>query len=266
MAVEFAVKKKEIKSIVLDIDSPGGTIDGLVGRSDYIYGLRSHKPVIAYADDQMTSAAYWIGSAAQRIISGKTSTLGSIGISMVHYDYSKADEKRGLKRTFLKSGKYKAFGNDAELLDDQSKAYFQNQLDFFYSIFIEQVARNRNASVKTVLDKMADGKLFIGQQAVNAGLADGLGNLDDAISAAQSAMSIGKTKINKIKNSLSGGLKNMFQSNQSHQTFESLVAFYHEDKGMSMAEAIQKAMRKDPKLHEDFIRRVNNGEESKLFR
>jgi signal peptide peptidase SppA len=151
-----------------------------------VYEARDIKPVVAFGDSMMASAAYWIGSAAQQIIVEETAEVGSIGVVMVHYDWSKEDEMMGLKRTVLSAGKYKALGNDAEPLSDLAKEVFQSELDYIYTMFVDTIAKNRGVGVDYVLEHMADGRVFIGQQAVDAGLADMTGSFEEALSAAKS--------------------------------------------------------------------------------
>jgi signal peptide peptidase SppA len=144
-------------------------------------GCRGKKPIMAYADGQMTSAAYLIGSAADKVYASKTARVGSIGVIMAHYDYSKAQEMRGVKKTYLYSGKYKAMGHDSEPLSDEAKAYLQGHLDDYYTMFVDMVAQQRGVDSKTVLEKMADGKIFIGKKAIEPGLIDGISTYKGAL-------------------------------------------------------------------------------------
>jgi signal peptide peptidase SppA len=178
--MQAAITDPEVKSILLNIDSPGGSVNGLDALSEAIYEARGQKPIVAYANGMMASAAYWIGSAAESVVSDKTADIGSIGVLMIHTDFSEYDKKVGIKTTYLTAGKYKALGNDAEPLSDLARETFQKELDYIYGIFVDAVARNRGVSAEEVQDKMADGRIFIGQQAVDAGLADYVGTIDDA--------------------------------------------------------------------------------------
>lgn len=187
--LEDAVKSYAAKSILLNIDSPGGTVPGIDDLSHYIRSIK--KPVVTYTGGMMCSASIWFGSAADRIVAGKTAELGSIGILMVHEEYSKMDKEIGINTTILKSGKYKAVGNPYEPLSKDDKNTIQAELDYLYSIFVETMAGNKGLSVDQVLP-MADGKIFIGQQAVDIGLADSLGTYDDAF---QEALSMGKSEV-----------------------------------------------------------------------
>jgi signal peptide peptidase SppA len=185
---KMAIEDEEVRGIVLDIDSPGGTVSGAEGLADLVFNSRGEKPIIAFANGLMASAAYWIGSAADAIIAENTSVAGSIGVLMIHTDYSELEKKMGVKTTYLSAGSYKAMGNSSQPLSDQAKDYFQSQLNYVYSIFVETVARNRDVEVDRVLIKMADGKTFIGQQAKDAGLVDEIGGLDVALALASSMM------------------------------------------------------------------------------
>nr|BDD45817.1 hypothetical protein 16 [bacterium] len=181
-----AVRSDDVEAILLDIDSPGGTVDGTKALADEIYGARGTKPIVAYGNGLMASAAYWIGSAADHVIVEPTATVGSIGVITIHTDVSKAEERYGYKNTVITAGKFKAIGNQYEPLTKFGRQYIQERLDYLYSIFIDETARNRGKSVKEAL-AMADGKIFIGKQAVDIGLADAIGSFDDAFNAAKNA-------------------------------------------------------------------------------
>jgi len=174
-----AVNDPEVDEILLDIDSPGGSVDGTQELANAIFENRGKKPVTAFTDGMIASAAYWIGSAADKIyISGDTVEIGSIGVVMVHMDFSEQDKKYGVNVTEIYAGKYKRAGSPNKPLSKEEKAYLQGQIDYLYSIFVNDVARNRNESVETVLKNMADGRIFIGTQAIDAGLADGVSARD----------------------------------------------------------------------------------------
>jgi capsid assembly protease len=169
-------------SILLLIDSPGGSVDGIQQAADDIRSARDVKPVYAFADGSMNSGAYWLGSAAEKVFSASdTTAVGSIGVIAKHVDYSKAQENEGVKVTTIRAGKYKALGSQGEPLTDDGLAIMQAQLDHVYSVFVNAVASNRGVDVQTVLSKMAEGRVFLGKQAVDAGLVDGLASVSDII-------------------------------------------------------------------------------------
>jgi signal peptide peptidase SppA len=179
-----AMEDPKVQAVLLSVDSPGGTIDGTEAAARTVFEARGEKPVVAFANGMMASAAYWIGSAADKIVVSKDAMVGSIGVVTLHTEYSKMDEMEGIHRTVLSSGRFKALGNNAEPLSDEAKKMIQSRLDTYYGIFVEDVARNRGVSAETVQKEMADGRIFIGQQAVDAGLADQVGGLEKAIDLA----------------------------------------------------------------------------------
>ncbi len=183
-AMMEALVSNQVKAILLDIDSPGGTVAGSEAFADMVYEGRKEKPIVAYANGMMASAAYWIGSGASKTLVQKTSQVGSIGIMMIHNDWSGQDAEMGVTRTVLSAGKYKALGNNAEPLTDLAKDTFQAEIDYVYTLFVDAVSRNLGVDPEAVLADMADGRTFIGQQAIDAGLVDGLGAFDDALSLA----------------------------------------------------------------------------------
>jgi capsid assembly protease len=183
--VRAAAEDDSVKSIILHIDSPGGTVDGTQELANIVASARARKPVIALADGVMASAAYWIGSAAEKVfISSDTTIVGSIGIVATHIDVSGREAQMGVKTTEITAGKYKRIASQYGALTPEGRADIQEKADYFYSVFVEAVAENRGVGVENVLERMADGKTFIGQQAIDAGLVDGVATLDELIARA----------------------------------------------------------------------------------
>jgi signal peptide peptidase SppA len=170
-----------ISGIVLDVDSPGGAIDGTKALADVIFEVRGKKPIVAVCDGQMCSAAYWIASAADEILASETSLVGSIGVVLTHYDMSEKDKKVGVVKTDIYAGKYKRIAGENRPLDKEGKEYLQGMVDDVYAVFLANVARNRGASVEQVLE-MAEGRVFVGSKAKDAGLVDRIGSLETAVS------------------------------------------------------------------------------------
>ena len=178
-----AMADPAVESILLDIDSPGGTVDGTQELAELIFSYRGQKPIIAWTDGKMASAAYYIGAAADAIyISGDMPDIGAIGVTMLHVDYSEAARKAGVRETDIYAGRYKRIASSNRPLSGEGKAYLQDQVDYVYSVFVNDIARFRNKTVVEVLEKMADGRIFIGRQAIKAGLADGVSARDRLLS------------------------------------------------------------------------------------
>ena len=185
-----ALEDDDVKGIMFDIDSPGGRVDATVEMADLVYESRGIKPILTFAQD-MASAAYWIGSGADHLVVENVATqVGSIGIVTILSEISKAAERAGEKFTVFSSGKYKAAGNRYEPLDKDNRSYIQGMLDYNYSLFIDAVARNRGVSTGVADKQMsAGGKIFIGQQALDAGLVDGIANREQAMALLKSVAS-----------------------------------------------------------------------------
>lgn len=177
-----AMNDPAVEAIVLVVDSPGGAIDGVQKLGDAIFSARSVKPVGAIADGMMASAAYWIGAQADVVVAASDTTMiGSIGVVSAHRDISAAEEKAGVKTTEITAGKYKRIASEFAALSDEGRAEIQERVDYLYEIFVGAVAKARGVGVDVVLENMADGRVFIGQQAVKAGLVDGVSTLDELI-------------------------------------------------------------------------------------
>ena len=178
-----AINDPTVHSIILTIDTPGGTVDGTQMLADAIRSAGAVKPVVSFASGCMCSAGYWAGSAAKKIyISDLTTAVGSIGVVTSHVDVSRAEEARGVKTTEITAGKYKRIASQYGPLTADGLSSIQEQLNYIYSIFVDSVAENRGVSSEKVLADMADGRVFVGQQAIDAGLVDGVSTLDALIS------------------------------------------------------------------------------------
>lgn len=165
----------EVKSALLLIDSPGGTVDGTSDLADAVAKFGETKPIVALADGLMASAAYWVGSAATAVYSANATTVvGSIGVVTTHVDVSAMETMQGVKTTEIYAGKYKRITSEYAPLTSDGRAALQDHVDYLYSIFVESVAKNRRVSVEAVLADMADGRVFVGHRAVDAGLVDGV--------------------------------------------------------------------------------------------
>lgn len=175
--VSQALDDPRAAAVLLLIDSPGGSVDGCQELAEFLATAAGRKPLFAYADGQMTSAAYWLGSCAREIAAPPTAVVGSIGVVTVHHDRSGMDEKAGLKRTYLSAGRFKAAGHDAAPLSDEGRSVIQGFLDDTYAIFLRDVAKNRGLDLSSA-ETWADGKVFLAEAAKAAGLVDFVMGLD----------------------------------------------------------------------------------------
>lgn len=180
--IEAALSDPNVNSILLHIDSPGGTVDGTQTLADVISSAGEQKPVVAFADGLMASAAYWIGSAAAEIVaSSSTTEIGSVGVVTSHTDISGAESAQGIKTTEISAGKYKRLASRYAPLTEEGAALMQDQVDQIYSIFVDAVAENRGTTSEQVLADMADGRVFLASEARDRGMIDYIASLDATI-------------------------------------------------------------------------------------
>lgn len=176
-----ALSDGSVKAIVFDLDSPGGTVDGIPELADEIYRSRSQKQSVAVANGMAASAAYWLAAAAGEMVVAPSGQVGSIGVFMSHDDFSKALEQAGVKTTFISAGKYKVDGNDAEPLSDSAREDMQAKVDAFYSMFVKSVARGRRPSQDDVRGGFGQGRMVLASAAVKEGMADRVATMDDTL-------------------------------------------------------------------------------------
>ncbi len=171
----------EIGAIILDVDSPGGEVAGVDELSRQIYEARGKKPVVAIANHNMHSAAYWIATAADEVAVTPSGELGSIGVWAAHDDVSAALEMEGIKRTLISAGKYKTEGNPWEPLTEEAKSSIQVSVDESYDAFVKAVARNRGVKVDQVRNGFGEGRAVGARQAVELGMADRIETMGETI-------------------------------------------------------------------------------------
>ncbi len=186
--IKSAITDPLVRAIVLVVDSPGGSVDGIFELADLIYSARDMKPVVSLAYGTMASAAYLIGAAASAVYASDIATVvGSIGVVATHKDTSERDAKSGVVTTEIYRGKYKRIVTDGPLTEE-GRMNMMEKVDYYFSLFVNEIARFRGVSADRVLTAMSTEvkDFFIGQQAVDAGLIDGIATLDSVINLALS--------------------------------------------------------------------------------
>ena len=182
-----AMKSEDVGAIVLDIDSPGGSVSGLDELASEIFAARGKKTVIAIADHLAASAAYYLGSQAKEFIVAPTAEVGSIGVWMLHLDWSRNMDREGITPTFISFGANKTEGNPFEPLSQETLAHYQAQVDEFGQMFVRAVARGRGVSIKTVREQFGEGRLYMAEEAKVRGMVDRIATLDETILRALAA-------------------------------------------------------------------------------
>lgn len=170
-----ALQQYEIKAILLDIDSPGGEVNGCSEIADMIFKARGTKPIIAYASGSCCSGAYWIASACDKILASDTAILGSIGVVSI---FEKDDDDKTIEIVSSQSPNKRPDVNT-----DEGRAKIQARVDELAEVFIAKVARNRGITAVDVVKDFGAGDVSVGQYAVRKGLADGLTSFEDIVSS-----------------------------------------------------------------------------------
>ena len=173
----------EVRSVLLDISSPGGEAAGMAGLADVIRSVRQTKPVTAFVNDMAASAAYGIASAANEIVISPTSIVGSIGVVMLHADRSGELAAQGVKPTLIFAGSHKIDGNPFEPLSDAVRADLQASVDAHYRQFLDTVAAGRGRKLTADMARATEARTFIGTEAIALGLADRIASFDEVLAS-----------------------------------------------------------------------------------
>ena len=175
------VADPNIGTIVLDVDSPGGGVYGIAELAEEIFKARSSKRIVAHANSLAASAAYWLASAADELVVTPGGEVGSIGVYMVHEDWSGAYEAAGVKPTLIKYGDHKAEGIDIEPLSDAARDAFQKRVDEYGEMFTNAVAKYRGTTAANVKATFGQGRVVGAKEAVKLGMADRVEPLQESI-------------------------------------------------------------------------------------
>lgn len=181
-AIQEAVADERVESILLDVDSPGGSVDGIAALADAIYAARNDKPVHAYAQDLAASAAIWIASQSNRFSAGATAFIGSIGVFTVIDDVSAAFEEAGVKTHVVRFGDFKAIGVEGTEVTTEQISELQKRIDAVGHLFVDALARGRGMNREQAA-KLATGQGWTGQEAKTIGLVDAIESHEEALSA-----------------------------------------------------------------------------------
>lgn len=180
-AFRQALADETVGQILIEIDSPGGSVYGVGELFAEIYQARDVKPVVAIANSLAASAAYWIGAAASEFYVTPGGEVGSIGVWQAHEDWSKALEEAGVKTTLISAGKFKTEGNPYQPLDADAQAFMQSRVDDYYAAFTKAVAKGRGVPVDSVRNGMGQGRVLGADAALAANMVDGIATFDDVV-------------------------------------------------------------------------------------
>jgi len=181
-----ALSDPDIKSILLNVDTPGGQVAGLHDMATMLADIGKIKPVITYAGGNMLSAGMWLGAAGEKIYASATSEVGSIGVLMVLQDRSEAMAQAGIKPEVFRSGPFKALGNPYEKMSPEARAVIQQSVDDTAEVFLNHVASQRGVAPLVADSRYGQGRTFVGKRAKEVGLVDEIASDDYAFAYAQS--------------------------------------------------------------------------------
>lgn len=181
------------KAIIIEVDSPGGSVRGIEELALQIYEARDRVRIVAVANTSAASGGYWIASQASELIVSPSSESGSIGIVAVHSETSQLDQRVGIKTTVLRSAPKKALGSDVEPLTDEASTEIRRQMAHYHDMFVGAVARGRGASRTTVNAEFGQGSVFGAREAVHRGMADNIGTLEETIARLDSSTTGGRS-------------------------------------------------------------------------
>lgn len=173
-----------IGTILLHVNSPGGSVVGTKEAADAVYAARQRKRVIALVDPLAASAAYYIAAQATEIACLPSGEVGSIGVYMMHLDLSERLRMDGVKPTFIFAGKHKVDGNPFEPLSAEARAFEQGEVDKLYREFVAAVARGRGVTAAVVNASFGQGRCYGAKDALAAGMIDRIETPDQALRSA----------------------------------------------------------------------------------
>jgi len=201
-----ALQDETVSQILIDIDSPGGSVYGVAELADEIVSARAQKPVVAIANSLAASAAYWIGCSASEFYVTPGGEVGSIGVWQAHQDYSKAMDEAGVKTTLISAGKFKVEGNPYAPLDEEAQGFMQSRVDDYYAAFTKAVAKGRGVPISQVRDGMGQGRVLGADAALTSSMVDGIATFDDVVKKmcrdARAQLKPNASRLNQARNSL----------------------------------------------------------------
>jgi len=192
-SLQRAVADHGVRDIVLQIDSPGGSVDGQHDLVDEIQKARKVKRIVAQVDGMAASAAYWAACQCEQIHMGRGDLVGSIGTVLLVYDFSKEFERKGIEAVPITTGAYKATGAYGTEITQDQRAYLQRMVNAMHMDFRVDVRRSRRLTEEQS-KAVSDGRLFVASDAVSLGLVDGIRRTDTITQGARSGKSIETAK------------------------------------------------------------------------
>lgn len=234
-----------VKALLLDLDTSGGSAEGIGELSDFLFEFdKSTLPVYTYTGSKMLSAGYWIGASGRKIFSSSMAMSGSIGVVSAHFSYVEMMKKQGIDVTMFRQGEFKALGSPYEKLDEKARTEIEARMGKFYEMFLGHVSSRRGIAIPTLIETAAEGRVFMGADALRVGLVDSITTFDKAVSAVLELVSDRRPLVSSTNPSTSIGMDDM----KRRLTDAGLAAVAS---GMD-----EKAALADPKLSEEVVEKT----------
>ena len=171
-AFRAALADQQVGSILIDVNSPGGQVDLIPELASEIRGARGDKPIVAIANTDAASAAYWLAAQADELVVTPSGEVGSIGVFAAHNDVTAAQEKAGIKTTLVSAGKHKTELSPFQPLSDEAREALQAKIDEYYGMFVSDVAAGRGVTEDVVRDGFGQGRMVTAETALRLGMVD----------------------------------------------------------------------------------------------
>lgn len=194
--LEKANKDPNIKAIILDINSPGGTV--VASREVAKAVSKIEKPTVAWIREMGASGAYWIASYSDKIVADDLSITGSLGVTSSYFEFTGFMEKYGINYEQLSVGEYKEIGNPFKELTPNEREILLRKLERIQEIFLDDVKKSRNLN-DNQYKEISSGAFYLGEEAKTLGLVDYLGDKDTAVSVAKQMANLTQENIVEYK-------------------------------------------------------------------
>lgn len=268
-AMRDARNDPKVKGVLLDIDSPGGTVSGTADLASEFSALSAEKPTVTFAEDMMASAALWVGSQGRRVFANASSAvIGGMGVFMGLYDLSLKAAKDGIRPVVIKTGELKGAGFPGVEIGKSQQEMYQGIVDAAFINFSGAVQKARRLSQNQVKE-IAQGGVVPASKALSLGLLDGIRSMDGAIAELRALISSppaapvsGSNSVSPVTSKESTQVT-ISQSTELRQTALPATASWNARieeaiaAGKSRHNAVSEIAEKNPSLHAAYLAEVN---------
>lgn len=184
-ALNMAMADQTVGQVLLEFDTPGGSVFGVSELGDQIRGMKSTKPIVGISNSLAASAGYWLLSQCSEAYCTPGGMVGSIGVFTAHQDISKALELAGVKVSLISAGKFKTEGSPFEPLGEEARTSTQAAVDEYYGMFTNAVAKGRGVPVASVREGMGQGRVMSANDALAQNMIDGVATFGEVVKKMQ---------------------------------------------------------------------------------